>query len=94
MIWKEDQANHNTPLNQSRIQSRAVLSHFGRVRLFVTAWTVVHRLLCPWDFPSKNTGVGCHALLQGLFLNKRLNLCLPCLLHCRRFFTSEPPGKP
>ena len=23
------------------------------------------RLLCPWDFPSKNTGVGCHSLLQG-----------------------------
>ena len=25
------------------------------------------RLLCPWDFPGKNTGVGCHALLQGIF---------------------------
>ena len=24
------------------------------------------RLLCPWDFPGKNTGVGCHSLLQGL----------------------------
>ena len=23
------------------------------------------RLLCPWDFPGKNTGVGCHFLLQG-----------------------------
>ena len=23
------------------------------------------RPLCPWDFPGKNTGVGCHALLQG-----------------------------
>ena len=23
------------------------------------------RLLCPWDFPGKNTGVGCHCLLQG-----------------------------
>ena len=22
------------------------------------------RLLCPWDSPSKNTGVGCHFLLQ------------------------------
>ena len=26
------------------------------------------RLLCPWDFPGKNTGVGCLALLQGIFL--------------------------
>ena len=25
------------------------------------------RLLCPWDFPSKNTGIGCHFLLQGIF---------------------------
>ena len=26
------------------------------------------RLLCPWDSPGKNIGVGCHALLQGIFL--------------------------
>ena len=25
------------------------------------------RLLCPWDFPGKNTGMGCHILLQGIF---------------------------
>ena len=36
------------------------------------------RLLCPWDFLSKNTGVGCHFLLQGIFLTQGLN---PCLLH-------------
>ena len=36
------------------------------------------RLLCPWDYPSKNTGVGCHFLLQGIFLTQGLN---PCLLH-------------
>ena len=27
------------------------------VQLFETAWTVAPRLLCPWDFPGKNTGV-------------------------------------
>ena len=26
------------------------------------------RLLCPWDSPGMNTGVGCHGLLQGIFL--------------------------
>ena len=36
------------------------------------------RLLCPWDFPGKNTGVGCHFLLQGIFLTEGSN---PCLLH-------------
>ena len=33
---------------------------------FATPWTVAPKLLCPWDFPGKNTGVGCHFLLQGI----------------------------
>ena len=32
--------------------------------------------LCPWDFPGKNTRVGCHFLSQGIFLNQGSNLCL------------------
>ena len=32
------------------------------------------------DSPGKNTGVGCHALLQGIFLTQGLNPCLLCLL--------------
>ena len=28
------------------------------------------RLLCQWDFPGKNTGVGCHFLLQGIILTQ------------------------
>ena len=39
------------------------------------------RLLCPWDSPGKNTGVGCHALLQGIFPIQELNLWLLCLLY-------------
>jgi len=35
------------------------------------------RLLCPWDFPGKNIGVGCHSLLQGIFLTQGLNQGLP-----------------
>ena len=31
------------------------------------------RLLCPWDFLGKNTGVCCHFLLQGPFLTQGLN---------------------
>ena len=44
------------------------------------------RLLCPWDFPGKNTGVFCHSLLQGIFLtrgSKRVS-CMQA--------DSEPPG--
>ena len=35
----------------------------------------------PWGSPGKNTGVGCHALLQGIFLTKGSNPCLLCLMH-------------
>ena len=37
-------------------------------------------LLCKLDFSGKNTGLGCHALLQGIFLTPGSN---PHLLHCR-----------
>ena len=39
------------------------------------------RLLCSWDSPGKNTGVGCHSLLQEIFLTQGLNWGL---LHCWR----------
>ena len=39
------------------------------------------RLLCPSDSPGKNTGVVCHALLQGIFPTQGLNLGLP---YCRQ----------
>ena len=47
------------------------LSRCSRVRLFATPWTGAHQApLCPWDSPGKNTGVGCQALLQGIFLTR------------------------
>ena len=39
------------------------------------------RLLCSWDFPGNNMGVGHHFLLQGIFLTQGSNLGL---LHCRQ----------
>jgi len=38
------------------------------------------RVLCPWDCPGQNTGVGFHFLLEGIFLAQGSN---PSLLHCR-----------
>ena len=37
------------------------------------------RLLHPWDFPVKNTGVGCHSLLQGIFLSQEIEPGSPTL---------------
>ena len=44
-------------------------------------------LLCPWDFPGKITGMGCHFLLWG-FSWPRDQVCI-----VGEFFTNEPPGK-
>ena len=58
------------------------------------------RLPCPWDAPGKNTGVGCHFLLQCMKVNQRevaqscptlsnpMDYSLPRLLHSWDF-----PGK-
>ena len=51
------------------------------VQLFVTPWTVAHRLLCPWNSPGKNTGVGNHFLLHVIFPTQESNPGLP---HCRQ----------
>ena len=42
-------------------------------------WAVAARLLCPWNFPSKNTGVVCHFLLQGNLLDPGIELASPAL---------------
>ena len=52
-------------------------------RFFATLWTVACQAPL-WDSPGKNTGVGCYALLQGIFLTQGSNSCLLCLLHCRQ----------
>ena len=53
-----------------------VLSCFGHVQLFVTLRTVTHQAPLSMGFSSKNTGVGCQALLQGIFLTQGLKLSL------------------
>ena len=37
------------------------------------------RLLCPWDFPGKNTGVGCHFLLQCMKVKSESEVAQSCL---------------
>ena len=51
-------------------------------------WLQPIRLLCPWDSPGKNTKVGCHFLLQGLFLTRDWTHIF-CSL-----FTTEHQGSP
>ena len=52
------------------------------------------RLLCPWDSPGKNTEMGSHSLLQGIFTTQGSNLHLFRLLRQQAdSLPSEPPGK-
>ena len=57
------------------------LSLFSHVQLCGTPKTVAHQAPLSMGFSSKNTGVGCHALLQGIFLTQGLNSYFLCLLH-------------
>ena len=69
----------------------AVLSHLSCVQIFATPWTVVCHTPLSMGFFS---GVGCHFLLQGIFLTQRLNPCLLCLLHWQAgSLPLAPPGK-
>ena len=67
-------------------RGKCMLSH---IQLFATPWTVVPQPPLSMEFPRKNTGVGCHFLLQVIFLTQGLNvhLCVSCisrqiLYHC------------
>ena len=52
------------------------------------------RLLCPWDSPGKNTGVGCYFLLQGIWMTQGSNLCLLGFLYWEEgSLPLAPPGK-
>ena len=55
-----------------------------------TSWTLSTRLLCPWDFPGKNTGVGWRVLLQGNLPDPGIEPKSPAL--AGGFSTIEPPG--
>ena len=50
----------------------------------VTPWTVAHQAPLSIGFPSKNTGVGCHFLLQGIVPTQESNLGV---LHCRQILS-------
>ena len=55
---------------QIAVNRREKVKSLSCVQLFVTPWTEERtrlRLFRPWDFPGKNTGVGCHAFLLGIF---------------------------
>ena len=59
-----------------------LLSRFSHVRLCVTPQTAATRLHRPWDSPGKNTGVGCHFLLQCMKVKSESEVAQSCLTLC------------
>ena len=55
-----------------------LLSRFSRVRLCATPETAAPRLTHPWDSPGKNTGVGCHFLLQCMKVKSKSEVTQSC----------------
>ena len=60
--------NHNGKDLKECIYVLLLLSRFSSIRLCATPWTVAHQALLSVGFSGKSTGVGFHALLQGMFL--------------------------
>ena len=69
-----------------------MLSRFSRVSLRPYGLKPT-RLLSPWNSPGKNTGVGCHALLQGIFPAQGSNPHLLWLLTCRQILYCWATGE-
>ena len=62
-----------TQYYKSTVVADQSLSH---IYSFADPWTVTPQAPCPWDFPGKNTAVGCHSFLQGICSTQGLYLSL------------------
>ena len=80
--WSEKMP-HATKQLRPKLQSRALQppQEGEHAQLCPTLCDPMDRLLCPWDYPGKNTRVCSYFLLQGIFPTQRLNPSLLQLLH-------------
>ena len=74
------------PLEEGMATHSSILA--WRIPMDRVAWWATGSF--SWDFPGKNTGLGCHFLLQGIFLTQGLNPGLP---HCRQIVLSSEPSR-
>ena len=68
-------------MDSSSACSVSMLSCFSSVRVFATLWTIACQVPVYGGSPGKNTGMGCHDLLQGIFPTQGWKTCLSCFLH-------------
>ena len=81
VTWDKTPVTPMLKEQDSALQPNTLECHMlSHVRLFVTP-NLPGSCKNPWDSPDKNTGMGCHFLLQGIFLTQGSNPCLLRLLH-------------
>ena len=68
-----------------------LLSHISHVQLCATPEMAAHQAPHPWDSPGKNTGVGCHFLLQRRKVESESEVTQSCLT-LRNPMDCSPPG--
>ena len=79
--------------NKPNLLSLLLLNHFSRVWLMQSHRRQPTRLPRPWDSPSKNTGVGCHFLLQCMKVKSESEVGQSCPTLSNPMDCS-PPGSP
>ena len=78
---KQKRRKKTTKTNTKQLKVKVKMSVALLCLTLCNSWTVPTRLLCPWDFPGKNSEMCCHSLLQAIFSSQGLNLDL---LHCKQ----------
>ena len=83
-MWTQRWGGENGKNGESNMETYTLLlllllSHFSRVRLCATPQTAARQAPCPWDSPGKNTGVGCHFLLQCMNVKSEREVTQSCL---------------
>ena len=79
-----------SPTNNYRALLLLLLSRFSHVRLCATPQTATHQASRPWDSPGKNTGVGCHFLLQWMKVKSESEVAQLCPNLCNPMDRSLP----
>ena len=84
MFWTRNKSFTEYSLNTRKVLSCSVMSNSSWLHGLKPT-----RILCSWDSPGKDTRVGCHALLQGIFLTQVLNHVSYISWTAGRFFTTR-----
>ena len=72
---------------------KGLLSHFSHLQLFATLWTVARQAPLSMEFSRQEYWIGCHGVLQGIFLTQGSNSSLLCLPQAGGFFTTSSTWK-